>query len=71
MCVKAESLPGRLQRREWLFSLFFLTAFPYIRSKLEDLAVKYQFEEADGIAPQNVRIIISLMYNIIQIYICV
>ncbi|XP_034236660.1 peroxisome assembly protein 12 [Thrips palmi] len=53
VCLKAGILPGKLPRREWLLSLFFLTAFPYIRTKLEELSVRYQLEEADGVAPQN------------------
>ncbi|XP_026284915.1 peroxisome assembly protein 12 [Frankliniella occidentalis] len=51
--LKTGSSPGNLPRREKFMSLFFLTVFPYLRSKLEDLSIKYQLEEADGVAPQS------------------
>lgn len=53
VCLKSNAIPGKLSRKEWLFSLFFLSVFPYIRAKLETISLKYQFEEADGIAPPN------------------
>ncbi|KAK3908622.1 Peroxisome assembly protein 12 [Frankliniella fusca] len=53
LCLKTGCSPGNLPRREWFTSLFFLTVFPYLRSKLEDLSVKYLLEEADGLSPQS------------------
>lgn len=53
VCLKAGAVPGNLPRKEWLLSLFFLTVFPYLRTKLEEISVRYQLEEADGVSPQD------------------
>lgn len=51
--VVSHSTNAELPKRKLQLSLICLTVLPYLRRKLENIAVKYKLEEADGVPENN------------------